>query len=146
MEKHAKAKSGARASTGARKSSVVDIPPLEWAVAAVGLLLVGATVVLLLFQASTNGGSAPDISLRVESVVVLKNGYLARVKEVNVGGATAAEVMVEGELVDASGVAEKSEMSFQYLPPHSARTGGLFFTRDPRKYTVRLTAKGYEAP
>ena len=148
MEKHSKAKPvGTRAgsSTGPKRGAP-QIPPLEWAVAAVGLVLVAGTAVLLALQGYAGGNSPPDISLRVESIVELRNGYVAKVKAVNVGGGTAADVIVEGELANASGVVETSEMSFQYLPPHSARTGGLFFKRDPRKYEVRLTAKGYESP
>ena len=148
MEKHSKAKPvGTRAGSSTdRKRGAPQIPPLEWAVAAVGLVLVAGTAVLLALQGYAGGNSPPDISLRVESIVELRNGYVAKVKAVNVGGGTAADVIVEGELANASGVVEKSEMSFQYLPPHSARTGGLFFMRDPRKYEVRLTAKGYESP
>ena len=148
MEKQAKAKAtGTRggSSTGGKRG-VPQIPPLEWAVAALGLVLVAGTAVLLAFQGYAGGNSPPDISLRVESIVELRNGYVAKVKAVNVGGATAADVIVEGELANASGVVEKSEMSFQYLPPHSTRTGGLFFKRNPREFEVRLTAKGYEAP
>jgi uncharacterized protein (TIGR02588 family) len=148
MEKHTKAKAVSTrggSSTG-RKRGVPQIPPVEWAVAALGLVLVAGTAVLLAFQAYSSGSSPPDITLRVESIVELRNGYVAKVKAVNVGGGTAADVIVEGELANASGVVEKSEMSFQYLPPHSARTGGLFFRKDPRQFEVRLTAKGYESP
>lgn len=144
MEKPRKPKS-AGSRTG-HKSKVSEIPPLEWAVAAIGLALVVATAVLLVVQGYSNGGSPPDIALRVESISKLNNGYVATVKAMNVGGAAAADVRVEGELVGASGVAEKSEMSFQYLPPHSEREGGIFFTKDPRQFEVRLTAKGYESP
>jgi uncharacterized protein (TIGR02588 family) len=148
MEKQAKPKAtGTRggSSTGGKRG-VPRIPPLEWAVAALGLMLVAGTAVLLAFQGYASGSSPPDITLRVESIVELRNGYVAKVKAVNVGGSTAADVLVEGELANASGVVEKSEMSFQYLPPHSARTGGLFFRSDPRKYELKLTAKGYESP
>ena len=146
MEKPRKPKStGTRAATG-HKSAVGEIPPLEWAVAAIGLLLVVATAGLLVVQGYVNGGSPPDISLRVESITRLRNGYVAKVKAVNVGGEAAVDVTVVGELANASGVAEQSEMSFQYLPPHSERTGGIFFTKDPRQFELKLTAKGYESP
>ena len=50
------------------------------------------------------------------------------------------------ELVGPAGVVETSEMSFKFLPPRSPRKGGLYFSRDPRQFSLRLTALGYEAP
>ena len=35
---------------------------------------------------------------------------------------------------------------FDYGPGHSARQGGLFFTRDPRTGHLSLRARGYSAP
>lgn len=130
---------------GGGKRGVARIPPLEWAVAGVGLALVLGTAVFLGSQAYADR-SPPDISLRVDSVVQLRTGYLVRVEAVNVGGTTADAVIVEGVLASASGVAERSEMSYQYLPPNSPRTGGLFFTRDPRQFQLTLRPMGYEAP
>jgi len=129
-----------------RKTSPHGIPPLEWAVAALGLALVLAVAVFLAVQGYADRRSPPDISLRAESVVELRNGYLVSVHALNTGGKTAGDVTVEGVLANASGVAETSQMSFQYLPPNSPRTGGLFFTRDPRQFALTLRPMGYEAP
>jgi len=141
MQKHA-----ARPSKSGGKIEAAEIPPLEWAVAAVGLVLVLGTAVFLASQGYANRSSPPDISLRSESVVQLRNGYLMNVEALNVGGSTAADVKVTGALANASGVAETSEMTFRYLPPNSARTGGLFFTKDPRQFKLTLRPTGYEAP
>ena len=122
------------------------IPLLEWIAAAIGLVLVAGTALLLAWQGYANRASPPDISVRVDKVSQVRNGFVATVRAVNVGGTTASGVKVEAELVSASGVAETSETTFQYLPPHSARTGGVFFRKDPRQFEIRLTPKGYESP
>ena len=55
-------------------------------------------------------------------------------------------MLVEGELAGPDGPIETSEATMDYLPPGSEREGGLFFSRDPRRYEVRLRAKGYVDP
>jgi uncharacterized protein (TIGR02588 family) len=35
---------------------------------------------------------------------------------------------------------------FDYVPGHSVRQGGLFFTRDPRSGHLSVRARGYSAP
>lgn len=140
------ANASGRAPDRDRKTSPHGIPPLEWAVAALGLALVLAVAVFLGVHGYADRRSPPDISLRAESVVELRSGFLVSVQAVNTGGKTAGAVTVEGVLRNSSGVAETSQMSFQYLPPNSPRTGGLFFTRDPLQYTLTLRPMGYEAP
>jgi len=142
MEKHAR-----RATKkSAVKSGVEHIPLLEWIVAAIGLVLVAGTALLLAWQGYANRAAPPDVSVRVETIAPIRNGYVVTVRALNAGGTTAAAVKIEAELVSASGVAEASETTFQYLPPHSARTGGIFFRKDPRLFEIRLTPKGYESP
>src|SRR5688572_19307896 len=106
------------------------IPLREWAAAFVGLALVSASIVCLTYQGLTRGSSPPDVSVQAEAIVQLRDGYVVKIRAVNRGDTTAADVKVEGRLESASGVAEASEMSFQYLPPNSERKGGMFFEKD----------------
>jgi uncharacterized protein (TIGR02588 family) len=63
------------------------------------------------------------------------------------GGNTAADLQVEGTLMDRAGnIIETSETTIAYLPPHSTQEGGLFFTENPRQYNLQLRPKGYEVP
>jgi uncharacterized protein (TIGR02588 family) len=119
---------------------------MEWIAAFLGLACVSATLAFMTYQGITRGSSPPDVSVQAEAVVQVGDGYVVKIRAVNRGDTTAADVKVEGRLESASDVAETSEMTFQYLPPNSERKGGLFFAKDPRRFTVKLRPKGYETP
>lgn len=117
-----------------------------WGLGLLGFALSFGSVAFLLYEAAAGDASPPDVSVRVEAVAQNRNGYLVRFRAVNEGGSTAAGLTVEGELVSGGQVAETSDTVVEYLPPHSEREGGLFFTRDPRAHELRRRAKGYEKP
>ena len=130
----------------ARRKNQPDIGRIEWLMAFVGLALVLGTMIVIAYQAYTRENSPPDISITTDVIVALRKGYLVKIRAVNRGDTTAANVTVEGQLKSASGVAETSEATFQYLPPHSERRGGIYFTKDPRQHELVLKPRGYEAP
>jgi len=129
-----------------RAHSTPDIPFTEWAAAIVGLVLVCGAIAFLLYKGVARDGVPPNISVEPESVVQVTGGYLVTIRAVNRGDFTAAAVTVEGALHGASGVAETSDMTFQFLPPNSQRKGGLFFEKNPRDFELKLRPKGYEVP
>jgi uncharacterized protein (TIGR02588 family) len=124
----------------------VRVPPWEWAFGIAGFLLVAATVVFLGYKALADSESPPDIAVRAEPVVAVEGGFLIRISAANKGDTAAANVNVQGELRSATDTIETSEMTFQYLPARSERTGGLFFANDPRGLTFVVRARGYEKP
>jgi uncharacterized protein (TIGR02588 family) len=128
------------------RNANASTPLFEWIMAAVGFALVAATIVVIAYGALTDRGSPPQISVRAESIVPVDNGYLVTVSAENRGDRTAADVKLEGALMKGGATVEKSEMSFQYLPPRSKRRGGLFFTHDPRTMQLVLTPRGYQSP
>lgn len=122
------------------------IPPLEWAVAAVGALLVAGTFALLLHQGLEPPGEPPAVAVEVESVVPREGRYLVRFRAVNGGAQTAGGLVVEGRLTRGPGAGETSWTTLPYLPPRSERSGGLFFEHDPGAGGLVLRPVGYEAP
>ena len=133
---------------GGSESRPRGMPLLEWIVGALGAALVLGTVGFLVYQAVLGQGtSPPDVRLVAEEVVELRNGYLVRFRVLNEGRSTAAQLSLEGELTGDGGEAvETSETTLDYLPGRSEREGGLFFTRDPRAFDLRLRPKGYVKP
>jgi uncharacterized protein (TIGR02588 family) len=127
-------------------ASARPIPLLEWVVAAIGGLLVAATIAYLAYQALWRDETPPDVRLTAERVLALRPGYLVQFRAMNEGGQTAAQLVIEGELMGPEGVVETGEATLDYLPPNSYREGGLIFTRDPRRLELRLRAKGYAKP
>ncbi|HEV2132090.1 MAG TPA: TIGR02588 family protein [Longimicrobiaceae bacterium] len=123
-----------------------SIPFWEWVAAAVGAVLVIGSIGFMLYEAVAGDDSPPAIAIQVDSILPVESGYLVMIRTRNEGGSTAAGVTVEGELKGDTGKIETSETTVDYVPPHSERHGGLFFTQDPRRYTLELRAKGYQEP
>lgn len=122
------------------------IPLLEWLTAAFGLALVLFCVAFLLYQAFSGKAEPPDVTFEVERVYDTRGGFLVEIHIFNRGATTAAGLQVEGSLREDDEVVETSELTLGYLPPHSEREAGLFFTRDPRGLELSLRAKGYQEP
>lgn len=120
-------------------------PVLEWGSAALGALLLFATVGFLLWEALSGRNTPPDLKVSPLAVRAVEGGHLVEIRVENGADRPAAQVEVEGEL---SGGAQHDTASatFDYVPAGSARTGGLFFREDPRQGALTLTAKGYVDP
>ena len=121
-------------------------PVSEWIFAGVGLILVVGVVGFLMYQAVTENPSSPDVTVQVESVITLRSGYLVKIKITNHGDATAAGLIVEGELRKGEEQIELSRTEIDYAPAHAEKRGGLFFSQDPRRGELRVRALGYEEP
>lgn len=121
-------------------------PLVEWLAAGVGLFLVVATILLIASEAFMADPSPPQVEVRALEIRSSGPGFLLLVEARNVGGSPAAGVLVEGELERGDAPPETAEASFDFIPDHSARRGGLFFETDPRQGRLSLRAKGYSEP
>jgi uncharacterized protein (TIGR02588 family) len=128
------------------KAGESETPPLEWAIACVGLVLVVAALGLLLYKAIWGEASPPQIAVRVTSIVPVQNGYLVKFEAINHGGSTAEGVVIGGELRRGTEQIESSHTTVDYLPSNSKKSGGLFFVQDPRQFEFQARAFGYEDP
>jgi len=121
-------------------------PLLEWLLGILGLILVAGSIGFLLYQALSGDSTPPDITVELDAITPISNGYLVTFRAINQGQATAKGVIVEGQLTAENGEVETSEASLDYLPAGSEREGGLFFTQDPRQFELQLRSLGYEQP
>lgn len=117
-----------------------------WGIAVLGLLLVAASISFMLYEAIAGDSTHADITVQVDATVPTRNGYLVKFRAVNVGGSTVEGLTIEGVLRNGSEVLETSDTVLEWVPAHSEREGGLFFSADPRQYQLQLRAKGYENP
>ena len=118
------------------------------AVGVVGLLIVLGVVGILLYEA-LQPQTAADIVTKVKAVTPQAGGYLVDFEASNHGRQTAASVTIEGALYDrAQGdqLVETANVTFDYIPDQSNRTGSFVFEHDPRQYDVRLQVKGFMDP
>ncbi|HEU0015578.1 MAG TPA: TIGR02588 family protein [Longimicrobium sp.] len=118
----------------------------EWVAAAVSTVMVVAVIGYLLYQAAGKTRTPPLLEVRADTVVRAGSGWLVQFRVDNRGRTTAGAVGVEGTLEDGGREVERSEAVIDYVPGRSFRDGGLFFTEDPGRYTLRLRALGYDEP
>ena len=117
-----------------------------WGIALLGLVLVLGSIAFMVYEAVIGDTSPPDVVVRVESIEDAGSGFLVMFRTINEGGSTAAGLTIEGTLMNGTENVETSNTTIEYLPSHSERNGGLFFTLDPRQYELELRATGYEDP
>lgn len=121
--------------------------PWEWVAAALGALLIGSALVYMAqYGLSRPRHGPPEVIVQPVAIVPVDGGYLVQFRARNTGDSTAAQLLVGGELQQGGATVEESEATLDYLPEHSEREGGLFFTRDPARYELKLRAKGYAKP
>lgn len=123
-----------------------DAPFWMWGIGLLGLLLVLGSIGFMLYEAVAGDSSPPDVIVEIKSILPAQDGFLVEFRVINEGGRAAAGLTVEGELRNGAEIVETSNITLQYVPSHSEREGGLFFTLDPRGYDLQLRAKGYEIP
>ena len=133
-------------SKGDEKQQGGGIPPLEWAIAILGLVLVLGTIGFLLYEAAIGDDSPPEFSFAVNRVSASGSGYLVEFNVVNHGGSTAARLTVQGELRSGEESVEMSQTEIDYVPADSERSGGLFFTANPNDNSLVLRALGFQKP
>ncbi|MGH8496417.1 MAG: hypothetical protein ACREVN_09825 [Gammaproteobacteria bacterium] len=121
-------------------------PPAEWIVGAIGLVLVVAVIVVLMREAVRNDTSPPSVSASVIGIHPQPEGYLVQIRVTNAGGTTVSALTVEGRLMNGSREVEAGEATIDYVPAHSQRKAGLFFSRDPRSLELELRPTGYQEP
>ena len=134
--------------SGSAKKGNDSIPALEWIVAAVGVVILVATLGFLFREAASGDKSPPDIVVQVDSISASPEarGFLVEFRAVNRGGTTAATVGIAAELTDNGSTIESQGTQLDYLPAHSTRVGGLFFSHDPRQFKLTLRSSGYQKP
>ena len=120
--------------------------PAEWLVAAIGLVLVLASLAYLAWHGLLEKAEPPRPQIRVLDVQAQQGRFLVRVRVHNHGSVTAAKLRVTAQLRRGGQVVEDREVEFDYLPGESSREAGLFFDRDPRGFEMVVTPASFQQP
>ena len=120
--------------------------PLEWAVFAVSLAAVLATVGFLVWDAATADGSSPDLRIELGLPEARSGAFAVPVMVRNHGDVTAEGVHVEVTLEIPGTPPEPAEIEMAFVPRRSQREGWVTFQRDPRQGRLTGRAMGYEKP
>ncbi|MBA3562981.1 MAG: hypothetical protein H0W33_03025 [Gammaproteobacteria bacterium] len=121
-------------------------PLAEWVVGAIGLVLVATAITVLTYEAMKGEASPPAVTVSVLGIGPQPGGYLVEVRATNEGGTTAGELTIEGSLSSGGREVEKSEATIDYVPSHSNRKAGLFFTHNPQDFELQVRPSGYREP
>lgn len=127
-------------------NQTTQTPFLEWVFAVIGLILVVGVVGFLIYEISTDQEKAANLNVKIEEIISNDKGFLVKFAIENTGDETAADVTVEGEVKKGTESLEKSDVTVDYVPSHSEKKGGMFFTEDPRNKDFIIRAKGYNEP
>ena len=129
------------------KKAAAREPLLEWISAGIGLVLtLGIMTVIGREALRGETHEPPAIEVVMTGIHRAGVGFIVEVKAINRSGGTAAVVEVEGVLKDGETEVETAGLTFDYVPGHAERRGGLFFTEDPHRHQLELRPLGYQRP
>lgn len=126
--------------------AVKRTPLLEWISAAIGLVVVVGTLAFLIYSAATEDDSPPHLTVSSEKIVQTENGWLVKFTLYNDGENNAANVVVEGKILQGEKALETSSITVDYSPSHSKREGGLLFTNNPQNFEFQIRPLGFTKP
>lgn len=118
----------------------------EWVAALIGAALVVGIVGFLVMEALRERSTPPQIEIEVVEISKSDAGHLVQILVLNRGEATAAQLVVEGQLRRGEETVESATITLTFAPAGSSRSAGLIFENDPAEYELSLRAQGYEAP
>lgn len=122
-------------------------PLVEWASAAIGLMIIAIMVGLLAVEAIRDrGGVPPILEVKPAGLVASRGGYVLEIEVSNAAHATAASIQIQGMLKQGEADVETSNASIAYVPGGSHRRGALVFSHDPSDYRLELRVTGFERP
>ncbi|MES2745672.1 MAG: hypothetical protein V4655_09595 [Bdellovibrionota bacterium] len=128
---------------GLRAEQVQSAPLLEKIVALVGVIIVVAVLGILGYEASRREDAVPEIILTKADVKALSEGYWVKILAENKGTSATADLVIEGTVGEGD-EKQTSTVTFDYVPAHSKREGGLYFSQNPE--SLKLRALGYQKP
>ena len=128
----------------AKVLSQQDTPLLEWIVGACGATIFATMIGTLAYGGLSEPRRLADIQVNIDRVERTASGYVAELKIRNDGDTTGGAVEVVASAVCDGEVQERS-VQLDYVPRHSERRAGMFFTCDPRG-NVTFQVQGYAKP
>jgi uncharacterized protein (TIGR02588 family) len=143
-QRGSKGESGGKSRAGRHKPSRVSA--IEWVLGALSAAMVVAIIGFLLYQALAVSVRPPQFDVVAGKTERRGDAYYVAFQVFNRGGATVADVTVEGQLMDGDRSLETGETVLDYLPGQSERQGALVFRNDPGRHRLLLGVRGYREP
>ena len=127
-----------------KQQSTANTPLLEWLVGGLGVILLVATVVFLVYEGLHNGEQPGAVTASVKEIVNGGDLYILTFELHNAGSQTLSNVHVSARVMDGEREIERAQTVIDYLPGRSRQAGGFFFQNDPQRYRVEIVPEGYQ--
>jgi len=121
---------------------------VEWAVFAIGLVLVVSALSYLVYDGATMGSDPPSLEVRLGTPEQRAHNFIVPVTVTNHGDETAEGITIEVSMENTGGgEPARGELTIAFLPRRATREGFVTFQQDPRT-AAQLTARvlGYGKP
>ena len=119
----------------------------EWAIFALGTVVVSGALGYLVYDAVSSGDKPPIIEIVLGSAERLAGHFAIPVTVFNRGDESAHQVQVEVVLRKRGGNDERSRLEIAYVPRHSWRHGWVTFGTNPAEAEeIRARPVGYQMP
>jgi uncharacterized protein (TIGR02588 family) len=119
---------------------------VEWLAAGVGAALFAAMIGYMIVVGLKETEGVPSVRISAETPVRQGDTFLVSFDARNEGNQTASGLVVRATLSQGETEIETSEVTIDYLPTGSTRSGGFFFRHDPQAYSLKLAPAGYVDP
>lgn len=118
---------------------------LEQLVTIIASILVIFTFVFLIYHLINDKETPADIVVSFGEVIEKSGGFSIKLSVENQGTETAKDVTIEITTTEDS-VAEKGQVSFQYIPGESTVKGWVNFKKKPNPQSLESHVLGYSIP
>lgn len=130
------------------KPTVEDASPhwIEWLTGLVSAVIVLVVIAWIGKDALTDRDSSPDLQGVALQTERRSEGFQVLFEMRNRSSATAADVVVHGEIRTGDTVVETARTILDYVPGRSQAKGGLIFQSDPTDKTLTISASAFSEP
>lgn len=130
----------------AEPQNLTGTSPWEWVAAVLGAAVMAFAIGYMVWYGLTRSEGPPILVVEQKEIQKVGEDYLLQIIVRNEGHSSAAEVPIEGSLLEGDNVIETSDVTIDFVPENSERAVYLQFTRDPKRFTLKVRARGAAQP
>lgn len=119
---------------------------IEWVAGMLSLVLILGIIGWVGYEAVTRTDEPPALSVTLIGTESGPSGHRVTFEVENGSTATAAAVVLHGEITDNGEIVEEAEVTFDYVPSQSKAGGALMFQTDPTGKQITIRPVGFTDP
>ncbi|WP_343315579.1 TIGR02588 family protein [Brucella sp. BE17] len=119
---------------------------IEWATGGISTFLVLALFGWIIHDIYRYAPGDAAFHIDIKAIEPVNDMFRVRFDVENISQASAAQVRIAGETINADGNHEQSSVNFDYVASEARDSGALFFRTDPRDGQFTIKVEGYTQP